>query len=98
MSHSISLTAKVSGTSEASGSDKLSTFAGGQSSTSSDVAKSSSSTLTSNLDNSEDPSASAYDDYTADEDVSNYDGENEAISSETQYEGTPAAWGKSCLQ
>ena len=73
VSSSVSLTAQMSGNGQASGSDNLSTIAGGRSSTSSDVPNSSSLTLTSNLDNSEDPSASAYDDYTADEDMSDYD-------------------------
>ena len=70
VSSSVSKTAQMSGNSQATGSDNLSTIAGGQSSTSSDVSNSSSLTLTSNLDNSEDPSESAYDDYTADEDMS----------------------------
>ena len=91
VSSSVSLTAQMSGTSQASGSENLSTFAGGRSSTSSDVPNSSSLTLTSNLVNSEDPSASAYDDYTADKDMSDCDGENEAVISETQCEGTETA-------
>ena len=78
----------MSGTSQASGPDNLSTKAGGRSLVSSDVPNSSSWLLTSNLINSEDPSASAYDEYTADENMSDYDGENEAVSSETQYRGT----------
>ena len=91
VSSSVNLTAELSGDSQASGSENLSTIAGGQSSTSSDVSNSSSLTLTSNLDNLEDPSASAYDDYTANEDMSDYDGGNEAVSSETQYKGYPEA-------
>ena len=91
VSSKVSLNAEMSGNSQASGSDNLSTFAGGRSSTSSDVPNSSSLTLTSNLDNLEDPSASAYDDYIADEDMRDYDGGNEAVSSETQYEGSPTA-------
>ena len=91
VSSSVSLTAEKSGNSQASGSDKLFTIAGGQSSTSSHVPNSSSLTLTSNLNNLEDPSATAYDDYTVDEDMSDYDGGNEAVSSETQNEGSPTA-------
>ena len=91
VSSSVSLTAEMSGNSQASGSNNLSTIAGGRSSTSSDVPNSPSLTLTSNLDNLEDPSASAYDDYTADEVMSDYDGGNEAVSSETQYEASPTA-------
>ena len=91
VSSSVSLTAEMSGNSQASGSDNFSTIAGGRSSTSSDVSSSSSLTLTSNLDNSEDPSASAYHYYTADEHMSDYDGGNEAVSSETHYEGSPTA-------
>ena len=85
-------------TSKASGSDNLSTNARVRSSTSSDVLNSSSLTLTSNLDNSEDPNASAYVDSTADTDMSDYDGENDAVSSEVRNDGTPTAWRKSCLQ
>ena len=59
VSSTVSLTAQMSANSQASGCDNLSTIAGGRSSTSSDVPNSSPLTLTSNIDNSEDPSASA---------------------------------------
>ena len=91
VSSSVSLAAQMNGTSQASASDNLFTFAGGPSSTSSDVPNSSSLTLTSNLENWEDPSASADNDYTADENMSGYDEENEVISSEAHIEGNPTA-------
>ena len=91
VSSNSSKSSQMNDNSEASGSHNLSTTDGRRSSMSSDDQSSSSKTLAANLNNLEDQSWSADVDYTADENMSNHDGKNKALSNEADNEGTLTA-------